>query len=93
MDWKKLAVSILLDFVGVLSFEIPLLGEFQDVIWAPLSAYILMKMYPGAVGKVAGTVEFVEEILPFTDVVPTFTLTFFYNEFFLKKKTPGKGSK
>jgi hypothetical protein len=84
MDWKKLAISILLDVVGLLSFEIPLWGEFQDVIWAPLSAYILMKMYPGSVGKIAGMVEFVEEILPFTDVVPTFTITFFYNTFFKK---------
>ncbi len=87
MDWKKLVISILLDLVGLMSFEVPLLGEFQDVIWAPLSAYILMKMYPGSVGKVAGAVEFVEEILPFTDIVPTFTITFFYDTFFNKSKS------
>ncbi len=87
MNWKKLILSIFLDAIGVISFGIPGIGEFQDVIWAPLSAFILMKMYPGQTGKIAGAVEFIEEILPFSDFVPTFTLTFIYTEFFRGKKT------
>ncbi len=90
MNWKKLILSILLDGIGLLSFQIPLLGEFQDIVWAPLSAYLLMKMYPGSVGKIAGTVEFFEEILPFTDVIPTFTITFVYDTFFNRNKKATK---
>ena len=86
MNWKKLILSIIFDLIGMLSFELPGIGEFSDVIWAPLAAYLLMKMYPGSVGKVAGTIEFFEEILPFTDIIPTFTITFFYDEFFAKKE-------
>ncbi len=85
MNWKKLFLSILLDLVGMTSFAIPGIGEFQDMIWAPLSAYILMKMYPGTIGKVAGTIEFIEELLPGLDFIPTFTITYFYDEFIEKR--------
>ncbi len=81
INWNKLALSIALDMVGWLSFALPGTGEFFDALWAPLSAYILMKMYPGSVGKIMGTVEFVEELLPATDFIPTFTLTFLYDTF------------
>jgi len=75
-----LLLHIALDLVGMLSFTVPGIGEFSDVIWAPLSAYLLMKMYPGTIGKVAGTIEFLEEILPaITDWIPTFTLTYLYS--------------
>lgn len=36
-NYKKLAISILLDLIGMLSFVIPFVGEFGDVVWAPLS--------------------------------------------------------
>jgi len=87
MNWKRLLLSMALDLVGILSA-----GWFQDVIWAPLSAYLLIKMYPGSIGKVAGTIEFLEELLPFTDIIPTFTITYLYDTFFTQKqskKTPG----
>ena len=35
--YKKLLISILLDGVGMISFFIPGLGEFIDIVWAPLS--------------------------------------------------------
>ncbi|NPA46267.1 MAG: hypothetical protein GXO24_03535 [Chlorobi bacterium] len=76
---KSLLLHLALDLVGMISFSIPGIGEFSDVIWAPLSAYLLMKMYPGTIGKVAGTIEFLEEMLPFTDWIPTFTITYLYN--------------
>ncbi|WP_268846003.1 hypothetical protein [Flavobacterium aestivum] len=75
---KKLILGILFDAIGMLSFTIPLLGEFQDVVWAPLAGFLMTKMYEGRVGKVAGLLTFVEEILPFTDVVPSFTITWMY---------------
>ena len=74
----KLILSLLLDAIGMLSFSIPLLGEFSDVVWAPLAGFLMTWMYKGAVGKIGGMVAFLEEIFPFTDVLPTFTLTWIY---------------
>jgi hypothetical protein len=75
---KKLILGILFDAIGMLSFTIPVIGEFGDVVWAPLAGFLMTKMYEGRVGKVAGVLTFVEEILPFTDVMPSFTLTWIY---------------
>ncbi len=77
-SWRRLGMHLLLDAVGWISYAVPGLGESIDLIWAPLSSYLLMKMYPGTVGKVAGLIEFAEEILPGTDFIPTFTLTYLY---------------
>ncbi|AOW09745.1 hypothetical protein [Flavobacterium gilvum] len=75
---KKLVLGILFDAIGMLSFTIPYVGEFGDVVWAPLAGFLMAKMYEGRVGKVASILTFAEEILPFTDVVPSFTLTWIY---------------
>ncbi|MDR6843563.1 hypothetical protein [Flavobacterium granuli] len=75
---RKLFLGILFDAIGLLSFTIPGIGEFGDVVWAPLAGFLMTKMYEGRVGKVAGVLTFVEEILPFADVVPSFTLTWIY---------------
>ncbi|MBJ2173028.1 hypothetical protein JBL43_02185 [Aureibaculum sp. A20] len=79
-----LALSILFDAVGMLSFAIPGIGEFSDVIWAPISALLVFKMYKGAVGKIGGMVSFIEEIVPGLDFIPTFTLTWIY-KYVIKK--------
>lgn len=75
---KKLFLGILLDAIGMLSFTIPGVGEFGDIVWAPLAGFLMTKMYEGRAGKVAGILAFVEEILPFADVIPSFTLTWIY---------------
>jgi hypothetical protein len=51
------------------------LGEFTDIIWAPVSAWLMIIMYKGNTGKIAGVISFIEEILPSFDVIPKFTLT------------------
>ncbi len=71
----KLLLSIVLDFIGMLSYVIPELGELMDVVWAPVTAILLVKLYKNKVSKYASVVGFVEEILPFTDIIPTFTIT------------------
>jgi hypothetical protein len=68
----------------MLSFIVPLLGELSDVIWAPIAAYIMTRIYKGTVGKAGGVIAFVEEIVPFTDLIPSFTLMWIYN--YAKKK-------
>ncbi|WP_242084761.1 hypothetical protein [Aestuariivivens sediminis] len=81
-----LALSIICDAVGYLSFVIPGIGEFSDVVWAPLSAWIMTKLYKGKPGKIAGIISFIEEALPGVDVIPTFTLMWLYTYVFTKAK-------
>lgn len=82
---RKLLIGLLLDGIGMISFSIPFLGEFSDVIWAPIAAFIMSRMYKGRVGRVASILTFVEEIIPFTDVIPSFTITWIYTYFFSKQ--------
>tara|TARA_Y100000589_G_C27057605_1_gene589982 strand:+ start:668 stop:934 length:267 start_codon:yes stop_codon:yes gene_type:complete len=79
--YKKLGLSIFFDALGYVSFIFPLF----DVVWAPLSAYLMTKMYRGRKGKVAAVISFAEEALPFMDIVPTFSLMWLYT-FVLKPK-------
>lgn len=82
---RHLFLSILFDAIGMLSFSIPMIGEFSDVIWAPLAGFLMTWMYKGRVGKVAGAITFIEEAFPFSDVIPTFTLTWVYT-YLIKKE-------
>ena len=77
-NYGKLVLSVLLDLIGMMSFTIPGIGEFSDVIWAPIAGYLMTYLYKGNVGKIAGIFAFLEEIIPFTDVIPSFTLTWLY---------------
>lgn len=79
--YKKLGLSIFFDALGYASIVFP---PF-DFIWAPLSAYLMTKMYKGREGKVAAVISFVEEALPFMDVVPTFSLMWLYTFVFKKE--------
>ena len=83
---RNLILGIAFDLIGMLSFSIPFLGEFSDVVWAPIAAIALSQMYKGTVGKIGGILEFVEEILPFSDFIPTFTLTWIYTYVINKQK-------
>lgn len=82
---KKLLLRLFFDAIGMLSFTIPLIGEFSDVVWAPIAGFLMTRMYRGSVGKIAGVLTFVEEIIPFTDVIPSFTLTWIYS-YWIKNK-------
>lgn len=81
---KLLVKSLIYDAVGMASMAVPVVGPFLDLLWAPYAARKMAKMYPGQKGKLASVIVFLEEILPFTDIVPTFTLMWFYT-FVLKK--------
>ena len=80
-----LLLCVLLDAVGYVSFSIPLIGEFADVIWAPLSAMIYYRLFGGRMGLFGGAFSFLEEILPFTDIIPTFTLSWYMRKRALDK--------
>lgn len=83
---RNLILGILFDAIGMLSFSIPIIGEFSDVVWAPVAGYLMTQMYKGTVGKVGGFFAFLEEIIPFTDFIPSFTLTWMYNYWIKKEK-------
>lgn len=72
-----LALCILLDVIGYASFSIPLLGEFSDLLWAPLSGLIFYRLFGGKAGLFGGALSFLEEILPFADFIPTFSIAWF----------------
>ena len=65
---------ILMDLLGCASFTIPFIGEFSDVVWAPLSAFIFARTFGGRFGAFGAVLNFLEEILPFTDFIPSFTI-------------------
>lgn len=83
----SLIFCLLMDFIGYASFTIPLLGEFSDLIWAPISALIYYKSFGGWKGALGGMFNFAEEILPFSDFIPTFTLTWIWQAW-RKKSSP-----
>jgi hypothetical protein len=76
--FKILRQSIFFDAVGMATTLIPVVGPFLDIIWAPYAAKKMTDMYKGNTGKIAAVVVFLEEILPFTDFIPTFTLMWIY---------------
>ena len=83
----NLVICVLLDVVGMISLTIPFIGDFGDVIWAPLSAMIYMKMFGGKMGIFGGAFSFLEEILPVTDIIPTFTISWFLRKREIDKMT------
>lgn len=80
-------MGLLFDGIGMLSFAIPFIGEFSDVVWAPLSAWLMTRMYKGKIGQVAGVVSFIEEIIPGFDLIPSFTLMWLYTYVFKSTKS------
>tara|TARA_B110000967_G_scaffold201720_1_gene239411 strand:+ start:4756 stop:5037 length:282 start_codon:yes stop_codon:yes gene_type:complete len=79
----KFFLGLCFDALGYLSFVFPLF----DVLWAPLSAYLMTQLYVGKKGKIAAVVVFIEEALPVLDVIPTFTIMWIYSNYFEKTST------
>lgn len=84
--YTLLKKGILYDLIGMLSFALPIIGPFTDILWAPYAARKMKQMYPGKDGTIVAIIVFIEEILPSTDVIPTFTLMWIYT-FVVKKQT------
>lgn len=86
--YKLLRQGILYDLIGMSTMAIPFVGPFLDMLWAPIAAKQMSKMYKGTEGKVASVLVFLEEILPFTDIIPTFTLMWLYTFAWKKQAAP-----
>lgn len=75
-----LIFCIAMDAIGYASYALPFLGEFSDIIWAPLSAIIFYKTFGGWKGALGGLFGFAEEILPGTDFIPSFTIMWIWQK-------------
>ncbi len=73
----SLAFCIVMDIIGYASYAIPVLGEFADIVWAPLSGLIFFLTFGGWKGAFGGVFNFVEEIFPGLDFIPSFTIMWF----------------
>lgn len=83
----SLIFCILMDLVGYATYALPVLGEIGDVIWAPLSSLIFMATFGGVKGVLGGFGNFLEEILPGTDFIPSFTIMWFMQNMQKKNDT------
>jgi len=63
-----------LDAIGNSSYALPGLGEAADLAWGPLQALIVGALFSGQIGQYGQYLSAVEEMLPFTDVIPSSTL-------------------
>ena len=69
----KLVVSLIVDLIGSASYLIPVAGEGFDLAWAPISMTLVGALYDGVMPSLK-YVALAEELLPFTDFVPTATV-------------------
>jgi hypothetical protein len=71
----SLVLCIVMDVLGAATYLLPILGESFDMVFAPISAVVYYFTFGGKLGIMGGTVNFIEEIIPNTDIIPTFTIT------------------
>lgn len=77
----SLLFCVVMDLIGYATYAVPVLGEFGDLLWAPISALIFFRTFGGWKGAFGGIFNFIEEILPGLDFIPTFTLTWLFQNF------------
>jgi len=70
-------LCVILDLIGMASYVIPALAEVTDVVWAPISGFLFITLFGGRFGLIGGVLNFLEEIIPFTDIIPSFTIAWF----------------
>eukprot|EP00930_Biecheleria_cincta_P084855 TRINITY_DN74287_c0_g1_i1.p1 TRINITY_DN74287_c0_g1~~TRINITY_DN74287_c0_g1_i1.p1 ORF type:complete len:374 (-),score=55.59 TRINITY_DN74287_c0_g1_i1:186-1160(-) len=75
----KLAACIGLDFFGSSSYFLPGVGEAADIVYAPVQGIALKFLFSSTAMAILG---FTEEILPFTDIMPTATICWIIETFF-----------
>lgn len=72
---RLLYLSLAIDALGMLSYLIPGIGEWTDIGMAAITAFAIYKNY-GSIGW--ASFGFIEEILPFTDAIPSATLAWIF---------------
>ena len=72
-----LVFSIIIDVIGFSTYMVPVVGETFDLVWAPLSAFMIYAMYGRDAGLLA-IVNLIEELAPGLDFIPTASIAWFY---------------
>lgn len=86
---KYLKYSILLDLLGMASYVFPFMADLTDIVFAPIYGVLIFYLYrrntlPAILGGLFGATE---EILVFSDGIPTATIMWFYTYIFRRKAT------
>lgn len=81
---KDLMASLAIDALGMATYLIPALGEAADVVIAPIVSILIYAVHRTTFGAIAG---FLEEIIPFTDIIPSATIIWFYRYFLKSENT------
>jgi len=76
-----------MDLIGFItsSYTIPVLGDLADVVWAPVSGLIFFIAFGGWKGAVGGIFDMVEELLPGTDFIPSFSIMWLFRNWQRKR--------
>ncbi|WP_124981460.1 hypothetical protein [Nonlabens xiamenensis] len=83
---SKLFAGLVFDAIGMASYLVPGWGELTDVAWAPIAGYLMTKLYPSKTGVAAGVFTAIEEMIPGLDIIPSFTIMWFYS-YVIKSKS------
>ncbi|WP_337044386.1 hypothetical protein [Emticicia sp. 17c] len=79
-----LIASLAIDALGMATYILPALGETFDIVLAPVISALIYAVHRTTFGAAFG---FLEEIIPFTDIIPTATILWVYRYVFKKKET------
>ncbi|HEX5152115.1 MAG TPA: hypothetical protein VFW07_11760 [Parafilimonas sp.] len=82
----SLLFCIVMDLIGYATYAVPVFGEFVDIIWAPVSALIFYLAFGGWKGGFGAVFNFIEELMPGTDFIPSFTLMWLLQKAAQKKQ-------
>lgn len=82
--YLKLILAIIIDIVGYASYAIPGFGDGGDIIWGPISGVLIFLLFPHR--KKMAIMGVAEELIPFTDFVPTACIAWFLEYFKGNKK-------
>jgi hypothetical protein len=88
----SLLLCVVMDVIGYWTYSVPFIGEFADLLWAPISAAIFFKMFGGWKGAMGGVFNFIEELLPGTDFIPSFTLMWLWRNVGQRKQASNQQS-
>src|SRR6476661_7788674 len=83
----SLGACLVMDILGCVFVMIPLIGPIVEALFAPISAIIYFRMFGVRRGLFGGIFNFVEELIPGMDFMPTFTISWFIRYVNQKKES------
>ncbi len=65
----KLIAAVIIDLIGLTTYLLPGAAEGGDLVWGPISGFLIYMLFPNRKRMAIGGA--IEEMLPFTDFIPT----------------------